>query len=75
VPLYRQHVFAQLKPTTRTRLDVGLALRDLPVPERLIDTGGFAKRDRITRRIPITTAAEIDDEVRCWLRAAYDLDG
>lgn len=74
VPLYRRHVFAQLKPSTRTRLDLGLALRDLPVPERLIDTGGFAKRDRITRRIPIATAAEIDDEVRYWLRAAYELD-
>ena len=26
VPLYRQHVFAQIKPTTNTRIDLGLAL-------------------------------------------------
>src|SRR5712691_3650087 len=26
VPLYRKHVFAQIKPTTRTRIDFGFAL-------------------------------------------------
>jgi hypothetical protein len=74
VPLYRHHVFAQLKPTTKTRIDLGLALKDTPVTGRLIDTGGFAKKDRITHRIPIASAAEIDDEVRRWLRTAYEMD-
>ena len=74
VPLYRSHVFAQLKPTTRTRLDLGLALGNMAVPDRLIDTGGFAKKDRITHRIPISSPAEIDDEVRQWPKIAYDLD-
>ena len=74
VPLYRKHVFAEIKPTTRTRIDLGLALRDTPVEGRLLDTGGFAKKDRITHRIPITALEEIDDEVRRWLRKAYDLD-
>lgn len=74
VPLYRNHVFAQLKPTTRTRLDLGFALGNMAVPERLIDTGGFAKKDRITHRIPIASLDEIDDEVKHWLKVAYDLD-
>jgi Domain of unknown function (DUF5655)/Domain of unknown function (DUF4287) len=74
VPLYRNHVFAQLKPATRTRLDLGLALGEMPVPGRLIDTGGFAKKDRITHRIPISSLDEIDEEVRNWLKVAYDLD-
>jgi hypothetical protein len=74
VPLYRKHVFAQLKASTKTRIDLGLALKDTPVSGRLIDTGGFAKKDRITRRIAITTAAEIDDEVKRWLRKAYEMD-
>ncbi|MBL8188287.1 MAG: hypothetical protein JNK38_09780, partial [Acidobacteria bacterium] len=74
VPLYRNHVFAQLKPTTRTRIDLGLALGEMAVPNRLIDTGGFAKKDRITHRIPISSLDEIDDEVRRWLKVAYDLD-
>ncbi len=74
VPLYRNHVFAQLKPTTRTRLDLGLALGNMEVPERLIDTGGFAKKDRITHRTGISSLEEIDDEVKHWLKVAYDLD-
>jgi hypothetical protein len=75
VPLYRTHVFAQFKPTTRTRLDLGLALGDTPFTARLLDTGGRAKKDRITHRIAITRVDEIDDEVKGWLKRAYDLAG
>ena len=74
VPLYRNHVFAQIKPTTRTRIDLGFALGDMKPKGRLIDTGGFAKKDRITHRIPITSLDDIDDEVKQWLRVAYDRD-
>jgi hypothetical protein len=74
VPLYRTHVFAQIKPTTQTRIDLGFALKDLGLSGRLIDTGGFAKKDRITHRIPITSVKDIDDEVKRWLKAAYELD-
>jgi len=74
VPLYRNHVFAQIKPTTQTRIDMGFALGDLKPTGRLIDTGGFAKKDRITHRIPITSLTDIDDEVKHWLKVAYDRD-
>lgn len=74
VPLYRKHVFAQLKPTTQTRIDLGFALKDLKASGRLIDTGGFAKKDRITHRIPIMSPSDIDDEVKRWLVHAYELD-
>jgi hypothetical protein len=74
VPLYRKHVFAQLKPSTRTRLDLGLALGGLKASGRLIDTGGFAKKDRITHRIAIGSAADIDAQTRDWLKRAYELD-
>jgi hypothetical protein len=75
VPLYRKHVFAQLKPSTRTRLDLGLALGGLKASGRLIDTGGFAKKDRITHRIAIGSVADINTETRDWLKQAYELDG
>ena len=75
VPLYRNHVFAQIKPTTRTRIDLGFALKDTKPTGRLIDTGGLAKKDRITHRIPITCVEEIDAEVEGWLHKAYELDG
>jgi hypothetical protein len=74
VPLYRNHVFAQIKPSTRTRIDFGFALGDTKATGRLIDTGGFAKKDRITHRIPITAPEDIDAEVRKWLKVAYDRD-
>ncbi|HET7109069.1 MAG TPA: DUF5655 domain-containing protein [Candidatus Acidoferrum sp.] len=76
VPLYRNHVFAQLKPTTNSRLDLGLCFTTFKgkLPARLIDTGGLAKKDRITHRIELTSASQIDPDLKKWLRHAYDLD-
>jgi hypothetical protein len=74
VPLYRNHVFAQIKPSTRTRLDFGLALGDTKAVGRLLDTGGRAKGDRITHRFALTSLDEIDDDVGRWLRTAYERD-
>jgi hypothetical protein len=76
VPLYRTHVFAQIKPTTNSRIDLGLCFTTYQgkLPKRLIDTGGLAKKDRITHRIPISSLTEIDDEAKKWLKAAYDLN-
>jgi len=74
VPFYRKHVFAQIKPATNTRIDFGLALGETKAPKRLIDTGGFEKGDRITHRIEITSKADIDGEVKRWLKKAYELD-
>jgi hypothetical protein len=44
VPLYRRHVFAQIEPTTQTRIDMGFALGALKAEGGLIETGGFARR-------------------------------
>ncbi len=74
VPLYRHHVFAQIRPATHSRLDLGLALGDMKTPPRLIDTAGLGRKDRITRRIEIRRIGDIDADVRRWLRTAYDRD-
>ena len=76
VPFYRNHVFAQIKPTTNTRIDLGFALAKYKgrLPKRLIDTGGLSKKDRITHRIELSDVREIDDEVKQWMKTAYDLD-
>jgi len=74
VPLYRNHVFAQIKPSTNTRIDLGFALGNMKTPKRLIDTGGYEKKDRITRRIEVKSRADLDDEVKRWLKKAYDMD-
>jgi hypothetical protein len=76
VPLYRNHVFAQIKPTSNTRVDFGLALTHYKgkLPKRLVDTGGLAKKDRITHRFELTAAGQLDGEVTKWLKVAYELD-
>jgi len=74
VPFYRNHVFAQLKPSTNTRVDLGFALGDKPAKGRLIDTGGFKKKDRITHRIPLEKLEDIDAEVMKYLQEAYERD-
>ena len=76
VPIRRRYVFAQIKPTTMTRIDLGLALGDTKAPKLCpVPTGGLEKGDRITHRIPITSLGDIDGEVKRWLKAAYDRDG
>ncbi len=75
VPFYRNHVIAEVKPSTRTRIDFGLALGDTKAAGKLIDTGGFNKKDRITHRFAISTLKDIDKEVEKWLKVAYERDG
>ena len=74
VPLYRHHVFAEIKPSAVGRIDLGFALGDTKATGRLVATGGFEKKDRITHRVSISSPAEIDAEVKKWLKHAYDLD-
>lgn len=76
VPFYRNHVFAQIKPATNTRVDMGFALTHYngKLPKRLIETGGLAKKDRITHRIELKSVNEINDEVKKWMTTAYELD-
>jgi Domain of unknown function (DUF5655) len=76
VPSYREHVFAQIEPTTNARIDLGFALarNKEKLPNRVIDTGGLAKKDRITHRMELKSVAEIDAEVKKWLMTAYELD-
>jgi hypothetical protein len=74
VSLYRNHVFANLKASTNTRIDVGLALGNVKTPKRLIDTGGYEKKDRITRRIEVKSKADIDGGLRKWMKTAWEMD-
>jgi hypothetical protein len=49
-------------------------LKNAKVPKRLINTGGFEKKDRITHRLEITALKDFDDEARPWMKVAYDGD-
>jgi Family of unknown function (DUF5990)/Domain of unknown function (DUF5655) len=64
-----RRTFAVLKPTTKSRVDLGLRL-DRTQPEGRIQPA----RDlgQATVRIPLTAPGEVDDEVLAWLTQAYD---
>lgn len=65
-----RRTFAVLKPTTKSRVDLGLRLNTIKQPEgRLLPARGIGQA---TFRIALTTPAEVDDEVRNWLTVAYD---
>jgi hypothetical protein len=76
VPIYRENVVAQIKPTTKTRIDFGLCLKDYKgkIPARVAPTGGAEKGDRITHRIEVMSASDIDAELVKWLKVAYELN-
>jgi len=75
VPLYREHVFAEIKPATNTRIDLGLALGADPqrLPARIEPVKG-SKGNRITHRVAITKLEDVDAFVERWLKAAYERD-
>jgi hypothetical protein len=80
VSIYREHLIANIKPSTQSRVDLGLWLvrhvrnSKAKLPARLIDTGGLKKKDRITHRIAIESTDDIDEFVEKWLRRAHALD-
>jgi predicted transport protein len=74
VALYRKRVFARITPTTRTRIDVQLALEESTKPTARLKDIQDKSKNRINRQIGVTSVAEIDDEVKRLLKHAYDLE-
>ncbi len=71
VPVLRKNTFAILKPTTRTRIDLSLALPGVAPTERLKAAKGQGSA-RITHTVGISTPSDLDDELKGWLRQAYE---
>jgi len=61
--------FALIQPSTKTRIDLGLKLRDTPTTERLKNSGIFGAM--CTHRVEIFAKEDVDNEVMIWLREAY----
>ncbi len=74
VTLRRKRQFAWIKASTRTRLDLGLALPGVAPGGRLLPVAGTNDQDRVRLRIAVARSDEIDLELKRWLKAAYDLD-
>jgi len=69
VSIIRKMQFALIKPGTKTRIDLGLKLRDKPTTSRLEDSGPFGTM--CTHRVKISKAEEIDNELKKWLKEAF----
>lgn len=73
VSMIRKKQFALIKPATKTRIDLGLKLKDFPVGERLEGSGPFGTM--CTHRVRLETASQVDDELMGWLKEAYERAG
>jgi hypothetical protein len=71
--LRRRKQFGMIQPSTATRVDIGLILKDVPARGRLETAAGF--NALFTHRVRLTTAAEVDAELVGWLTRAYDQAG
>jgi hypothetical protein len=70
VGLARKKLFAVIQPSTNTRVDLGLKLRDRKPTVRLVDAPGLGSGS-ITHKVSLSSLADIDDEVVSWLGEAY----
>ncbi|WGK63940.1 DUF5655 domain-containing protein [Croceiramulus getboli] len=70
VSVIRKRQFALIKPATKTRIDLGLKLKDTPTGSRLEDSGPFGTM--CTHRVRLSAPEEIDQELKTWLRKAYE---
>ena len=73
VSLRRKKQFAMIQPTTATRIDIGLILKDVPTTERLESAASF--NALFTHRVRVNTINDVDAQVVAWLKQAYDLAG
>lgn len=69
VSLRRSKQFAILQPSTATRLDVGINLKDTPPTPRLEPSGSF--NAMVSHRVRVEKLEEVDAELIAWLQAAY----
>lgn len=70
VSLRRKKQFAMIQPTTATRIDVGLVLKGESATERLESAAGF--NEMFTHRVRVASAADVDDQLKAWIKQAYE---
>lgn len=73
VSIIRKKQFVLIKPATKTRIDLGLKLTDVPTTERLQNSGPFGTM--CTHRVQITSIDQVDNELMEWMKEAYERAG
>jgi len=72
VSLRRKKQFATVGPATKTRVDVGLNMKDVPATERLI---GLPPGGMCQYRVSLTEVNDVDEELMAWIEQAYESAG
>ncbi len=72
VSLRRKKQFAMLGPTTNTRVELGLNIKDLTVTDRLLEQPKGSMCNYIVR---ITDVSQVDEQIIAWVRLAYESAG
>ncbi len=70
VSLRRSKQFGLVQPSTKTRVDVGINLKDVPATARLEKSGSF--NAMVSHRVRLAGPDDVDDELIAWLRQAYE---
>ncbi len=70
VSLRRSKQFGLIQPSTATRLDLGLALKGAAPKGRLEAAGSWTAM--VSHRVKLASVADVDAEVKAWLKQAYD---
>jgi hypothetical protein len=67
--LRRSRQFAMIGPATKTQVEIGLNVKDLPESPRITaqKPGGMCQY-----KTRLSDPSEVDDELLGWIRAAYD---
>ncbi|MCG3135135.1 MAG: hypothetical protein HMLKMBBP_02641 [Planctomycetes bacterium] len=74
VPVYRKHVFAELRPVAAkdgAAVEVLLALGDRPAGGRVVDVSARTPGDRTTHRVMLRSMSDVDAEFRALLAEAW----
>lgn len=70
VSFRRKRQFALVQPTTKTRIDLGLKIKDKENGGRLESSGPFGTM--CTHRVRLENQKEVDKEVLAWIKEAYE---
>lgn len=70
VSLRRSRQFAIVQPSTKSRIDLGLNLKGVAPTGRLEASGSF--NAMVTHRVRLEKADDVDNDVRAWIRMAFD---
>lgn len=73
VSVRRKKQFAMLQPTSKVKYDIGINLKNQETSGKLVKV--TSTNSMCSHKITISTQNDIDEEVRSWLKKAYENAG